>query len=138
MLCDCDCGSGKEASAHYYAGKPIGFDCPACWQDNDDMRRKELMSPKEWKKWSAKYQNEEIKMKTKKKYGWIFAVKGKPGVYSMGYGQSMTTIPITRNLSQAIVVLSRRDAREVRDLGETLLHVELTGTGTAKRIIGRG
>ena len=51
----CDCGSGEECSAHYYAGKFVVFDCSKCWQRNDDARCKELMTPDEWKKWAPKY-----------------------------------------------------------------------------------
>jgi len=51
----CDCGSEKECSAHYYAGKLIAFDCPKCWQKNDDARTKELMTAEEWDKWSKKW-----------------------------------------------------------------------------------
>lgn len=51
----CSCGSGKECSPHFYAGHFIAFDCSECWQKNDDARTKELMTPKEWAKWSKKY-----------------------------------------------------------------------------------
>lgn len=72
------------------------------------------------------------------KTGWIFRIKGKPGVYSSGYGESLETIPITMKLSGAIVVPTRKAARKVKHEGETLLRVELSPNGKPKRIISRG
>lgn len=74
----------------------------------------------------------------KKKYGWIFAVKGRPGVYSSGWGRSISSIPSTTKLSQAVVVFTRREARNVKSYGETIFRVKLTRSGKAKKIIGRG
>ena len=42
MMGKCTCGSGKECSAHYFAGKLIAVDCPKCWQKNDDAHAKKL------------------------------------------------------------------------------------------------
>ncbi len=38
----CKCGSGKETTIHYYAGKIIGCDCPKCFMKNDDAYAKKL------------------------------------------------------------------------------------------------
>jgi len=78
----------------------------------------------------------------KKKYGWIFAVKNKPGVYSSNYGIegfcTIGTIPMTTKLRCAIVVSTRADARIVKARAEKILRVELTKSGKPKKIVGRG
>jgi hypothetical protein len=38
----CECGSGKETSAHYFSGKLIAVDCPDCWKNNDDEYAKSI------------------------------------------------------------------------------------------------
>ena len=52
----CKCGSGKESSAHHYAGIFIGNDCPKCWQENDDARYYKLFPhlKKKKKQWFRK------------------------------------------------------------------------------------
>ncbi len=39
----CECGSGIESTAHYFAGRLLCFDCPKCFKKNDDERLKEAL-----------------------------------------------------------------------------------------------
>lgn len=75
----------------------------------------------------------------KKKHGWVFEIKGKPGIFSIGYGIRFTdgieTIPTSKRLKRAIVVRSRKLARSVKDEGEVLRKVELYSNGKAKKIV---
>jgi hypothetical protein len=72
------------------------------------------------------------------KTGWIFQIKGKPGVYSASYGRSVETLRKTGVLKKAICVRPRDLARSIKLSGETLLRVELNEQGQPVKITGRG
>lgn len=69
-----------------------------------------------------------------KKTGWIFRIKGKKRVYSSGYGFFEEDIPTTRKLSEAVVVSTRKQARQEKADNETILRVMLSKEGKPKKI----